>query len=174
MRTRTMLMPMNQTRPLTRWLLTSVCLALLPTLAVAQRKPGDAATLQGVEIKGAPIPGGKVTAVIKLQMEKGYHAHSNKPSEPQFIATQLTVDPAPGVRVGAVSYPAGKSEKVAGLDKPLSVYEGDFELSVPLGLTAAAKLPLTIPATLRYQACQGAQCYAPQKLKVEIKLEPGK
>ena len=154
------------------WLCVVSALVLAPAaLAQGQRKLGEAASLQAVEIKGDPIPGGKVTAVIKVQLEKGFHTHSNKPSEPQFIGTVLTVDPAPGVRVGAVGYPAGKSEKVAGLDKPLSVYQGEFELSVPLGLTAAAKFPLTIPATLRYQACQGAQCYAPQKLKIEIKLE---
>jgi DsbC/DsbD-like thiol-disulfide interchange protein len=153
------------------WVVSALVLAPPAALAQGQRKLGEAASLQAVEIKGDPIPGGKVTAVIKVQLEKGFHTHSNKPSEPQFIATVLTVDPAPGVRVGAVGYPNGKSVKVTGLDKPLSVYEEHFELSVPLGLTAAAKFPLSIPATLRYQACQGAQCYAPQKLKIEIKLE---
>ena len=152
-------------------ILCGLCLALLPGVASAQRKLGEAATVRSVEIQGAAAPGGKVTAVIQVQIEKGYHTHSNKPSEPQFIPTILTIDPAPGVRVGTVNYPAGKVEKVAGLEKPLSIYENQFELSVPLGLTAAVKLPATLQATLKYQACQGAQCYAPQKLKFDIKLE---
>jgi hypothetical protein len=37
-------------------------------------------------------------------------------------------------------------------------------------LSAAAKLPLTVHASLDYQACRGAVCYAPQKLKFDIAL----
>jgi DsbC/DsbD-like thiol-disulfide interchange protein len=120
------------------------------------------------------MPGGKVTAVVKVRLEEGYHVHSNKPSEPQFIPTVLTVGTAAGARAGTISYPPGKSQKVQGLSKPLSVYEGEFELTIPIGLTAAAKLPLTVPATLGYQACKGPQCYAPQKLKFDIQIEPKK
>jgi hypothetical protein len=149
-------------------LLLSVC--LLPLAALGQRKVGEAATIKNVEIKGEPMPGGKVTAVVKVAIEHSYHTHSNKPSEPQFIPTVLKLESAPGVRVGAVTYPQGKTEKIAGLDKPLSIYEGEVEISVALGLTAQAKLPLKIPASLRYQACQGAQCYAPQNLKFEIQV----
>lgn len=145
---------------------------LLPLAATAQKKPGEAASIESVEIKGDAIAGSRVTAVVKVKLEKGYHVHSNKPSQPEFIPTVLTVEPAAGVKAGTIVYPAGKSEKVAGLDKPLSVYEGHFEVSVPLGLAASAKLPLTVPATLSYQACQGAKCYAPQRLKFDITL-PG-
>ena len=150
------------------------CVGLTPPVLTAERKLGEAASLSGIEVKGDPMPGGKVTALVKVKLDDGYHVHSNKPSEPQFIATVLTLGTAPGARAGTIAYPAGKSQKIQGLDKPLSVYEGEFELSIPIGLTATAKLPLTIPATLGYQACKGAQCYAPQKLKFEIKIEDKK
>jgi DsbC/DsbD-like thiol-disulfide interchange protein len=152
---------------------TLICLlacSLMPLAASAQKKPGEAASLDGIEIKGEPIPGGRVTAVIKFKLEKGYHTHSNKPSEPQFIATVLTLGEAKGVKAGTIAYPEGKSEKVVGLAKPLSVFENHFELSVPIGLTPAAKLPVTIAASLRYQACQGAQCYRPYDLKFDLVL----
>ena len=139
------------------------------------RCPTDAITMVQFEVAS---PNDRWTVskipVINVKLDEGYHVHSNKPSEPQFIATVLTLGTAPGARAGTISYPAGKSQKVQGLDKPLSVYEGEFELSIPIGLTATAKLPLTIPATLGYQACKGAQCYAPQKLKFEIKIEDKK
>jgi hypothetical protein len=70
--------------------------------------------------------------------------------------------------VTAIKYPEGKAEKVEGLAKPLSVYEGDFQISAQLTLDSKARLPLTIPATLGYQACQGATCYPPKKLKFDI------
>ena len=147
---------------------------VLPLGALAQKKPGEAVSLDGIEIKGEAIPGGRVTAVIKFKLEEGYHTHSNKPSEPQFIATVLTLGEAKGVKAGTILYPEGKSEKVEGLAKPLSVFEDHFQLSVPIGITPAAKLPVTIPASLHYQACQGAQCYRPYDLKFDIVLAPKK
>jgi len=155
-------------------ILSSMLICLLPAVTMADRKLGEAATVTSVEVKGDAAPGGKITAVVKVRLDEGYHVHSNKPSEPQYIPTVVTVGTAAGARAGTISYPAGKSQKIEGLSKPLSVYEGEFEVSVPIGLTAAAKLPVTIPATLGYQACKGAQCYAPQKLKFDIKIEPKK
>lgn len=132
------------------------------------KKPGEAASIERVEIQGEAKPGGSVVAVVRVKLEKKWHVQSNKPSEPNFIATVLALGPAPGVKSSTIKYPEGKSEKVPGLAKPLSVYDEDFQITVLLNLDAGARLPLTIPATLTYQACQGAQCYMPRKLKLDI------
>jgi DsbC/DsbD-like thiol-disulfide interchange protein len=150
--------------------LTLGLIALAPSTLVAQKKPGEAVKVLETKIKGTPAPGAEVTAVVAFEIDPGYHTHSNKPSEKNFIATVLTVQPAHGVNAGEAVYPKGKTQKVAGLDKPLSVFEGQFTISVPLKLDSSAKLPLTVPASLRYQACQGAVCYPPKSLKVEIPL----
>jgi len=136
--------------------------------AEAQKKPGEAASLDRVEIQGDAKAGDNVVAVVHVKLEKNWHVQSNKPSEPTFIPTVLTLAPTPGVKVTTIKYPEGKSEKVQGLAKPLSVYEEDFQINVLLALDARAKLPLTIPAVLTYQACQGASCYPPKRLKLEI------
>ena len=136
--------------------------------AETQKKPGEAASLDKVEIQGDAKAGGNVVAVVHVKLEKNWHVQSNKPSEPNYIPTVLMLAPTPGVTVTTIKYPEGKSEKVAGLAKPLSVYEEDFQINVLLALDARAKLPLTIPAVLTYQACQGASCYPPKKLKLEI------
>ena len=138
-----------------------------------QNKVGEAASLGKVEIQGDAKPGATLTAVVHVKLEKGYHTHSNKPSEPNFIPTKLEVTPPVGVKTGAIKYPEGKSEKVQGLEKPLSVYEDHFQVSVPITLDAKVTLPLSIPATLSYQACQGATCYPPKKLKFNIALPSG-
>ena len=143
-------------------------------LSAQTKKLGEAATLEGVEVKGDAVAGGRVTAVVKVNLEKNFHVHSNKPSQPEFIATILTLSEAKGAKAGTVVYPEGKSHKVEGLPKPLSVYEDHFELSIPIGLNAAAKFPLTIPAKLTYQACQGAQCYRPFDLKFDIVIGDNK
>ena len=136
--------------------------------AEAQKKPGEAASIGKVEIQGEAKPGGNVVAVVHVKLEKDWHVQLNKPSEPNFIPTVLKPEPTPGVTVTTIKYPEGKSEKVQGLAKPLSVYEEDFQINVLLALDARAKLPLTIPAVLTYQACQGASCYPPKRLKLEI------
>jgi DsbC/DsbD-like thiol-disulfide interchange protein len=138
--------------------------------ASAAKKPGEAVRLQEVKIKGTPAAGAEVIAVLSFAIDEGYHTHSNKPSEPNFIATVLTVPHAKGVTVGTAVYPKGKSHKVEGLDKPVSLFEEQFTISIPIKLEASATLPLTLPASLRYQACQGATCYPPKTLKLEIPI----
>jgi len=145
-----------------------LALLTLPISAVAQKKPAEAATIGREEIQGDAKPGGNVVAIVHVKLEKAWHVQSNKPSEPNFFATVLKLAPTPGVKVTTIKYPEGKAEKVQGLAKPLSVYDGDFQISALLTLDAKARLPLTIPATLSYQACRGATCYPPKKLKFDI------
>ena len=147
-----------------------VTLLALPFAALAQgqKKPAEAASIAQVEVQGAAKPGGNVVAVVHVKLEKDWHVQSNKPSEPNFFPTVLKLAPTAGVKSATVKYPEGKPEKVQGLAKPLSVYDGDFQISALLTLDAKAKLPLTIPATLSYQACQGATCRPPRNLKFDI------
>lgn len=151
------------------WLI-SALLVVGSAAAQAPKKPGEAVRVEEIKVKGRPAPGGEVIAVVSFVIDEGYHTHSNKPSEPNFIATALTVSPVKGVQGGAAVYPKGKAQKVAGLDKPLSLYEGQFTVSVPLKLEAGVTLPVKVPASLRYQACQGAQCFPPKTLKLEIPI----
>lgn len=147
-----------------------LALVSLPIAALAQKKPGEAASLGKVEIQGEAKAGGSVVAIVQVKLEKAWHVQSNKPSEPNYIPTEITLAPTPGVKVKSIKYPEGKAEQVQGQSKPLSVYDGDFQISASLSLDAKAKLPLTIPATLSYQACQGATCYPPKKLKFDIAI----
>lgn len=138
---------------------------------LAQKRPGEAATFDKVEFKGGVKAGATVTAVLHFKIEKGFHTHSHQPSEPNFIPTVLTLTSTNGVKTGKVTYPEGKAEVVEGLAKPLSVYEGGFQLQVPLTIEAGASLPATVPGTLSYQACKGATCYPPKKLKFDLVLK---
>ena len=162
----------HRTIRMKRTTLSLALIAILPILAHAQKNPGEAATIDGIQVKGDARPGAVVKVLVRVKLEKGFHVHSNKPSENNYIPTVITLEAPPGIKAGEIVYPKGKSLKVEGIEIPLSVYEGEFEIIVPLGLSAQAKLPAVIPAILRYQACQGAHCYPPQRLKLEIKL-PG-
>ena len=150
---------------------TCVAFALSLVAASAQLKTPDYVKLGKTEIEGSAAPGARVNAKLHFKIEKGYHTQSHKPSEEYFIPTVLKLENVAGIRVGEIKYPKGHDEKVEGLDKPLSVYDEEFIVTVPLALSAQAQLPATLTGTLNYQACKGATCYPPKKLKVEIKLE---
>ena len=151
----------------TRILLLS--LLLLPLAVFAQKKPGEVVTIQGVEIKGDAKPGATVSAMVRVQVEKGHYTQSSKPSDQFFVATSLVAATnVPGVTMGAVGVPEGKVYEKKDLPKPLSIYEGDYTLTVPLTLASNASVPIEIPATLRYQACRGSECYPPRTLTFTI------
>ena len=150
--------------------LTLLAALLLPLTLGAKPKLGEAASIQGIQIQGDAKPGSKVALLITVKIEKGYHVHAHKPSQPVFIRTDLALSPTTGIKAGPIAYPKGKEEKVENIDKPLLIYAEQFELSVPVTLESTAVLPVTIPATLSYQACQGAVCYPPKKLKFEISI----
>lgn len=154
-----------------KWFLSLLFFACSLASLPAQKKNAEYVTVTKTEITGDVAAGSRVTAKLHFKIEKGYHTQSNKPSEEYFIPTVLKLENAAGIKVGELKYPEGKSEKVAGLDKPLSVYGEEFVISVPLAISAQAQLPATLKGTLNYQACQGATCYPPKKLKVEFKLE---
>lgn len=155
-------------------LLALLTLTALPFAGNASPKLGEAASIDKVEIKGAASPGGKVTAIVHVKVEKGFHTQSNRPSEPQYIPTVVTLKTPPGIKAGTIQYPQGKSYVMRGVDKPLSIYEDEFEVSIPIALKADVTLPLSIEATLGYQACNESSCYPPQKLNFEIKLPAAK
>ena len=158
-------------------------LTLFPTLVLASlvsaqtpapatpKKPGEAVSLKAIVIKGSAKPGSDITAVLQFKIEEGYHVQANPASEPSYIPAVLTLTPAQGVLALPAKYPAGKEEKQAGLDKPLLVYDGSFEIMVPMKLDADAKLPLTVSGVLSYQACKGAVCYPPRRLKVAVDIK---
>lgn len=152
-------------------LFTLLIFALSLATSPAQIKAPEYVQFDQVKIEGQVAAGARVSAKLRFKIEKGYHTQSNKPSEEYFIPTVLKLENVAGIKVGEIKYPEGKPEKVDGLEKPLSVYEEKFELEVPLAISSHARLPAKLKGTLTYQACKGARCFAPKKLKVELELK---
>ncbi len=150
--------------------LAALLFAMSLVAAPAQKKEPDYVKFDKAELAGEPAPGGRVTATLRFKIEPGFHTQSNKPSEDYFIPTVLKLDNLAGIKAGEIKYPAGHEEKVDGLDKPLSVFDKEFAITVPLAISAQARLPATLTGTLSYQACKGAVCFPPKKLKVEVTL----
>ncbi len=103
---------------------------------------------------------------LRFQVVDGFHVNSHTPKSELLIATQVTLQPAEGVKAGALVYPAGTAYSFSFDPKDkLDVYSGAFTVKVPVVATAGAH---TVDGSLRYQACDHAACYPPKTLPVQL------
>jgi uncharacterized protein YcnI len=121
-----------------------------------------------------PVPREKEFQIaVVVEIARGFHVNSHKPSDQYLIPTTLTAQLPAGFQLRDTIYPDGKLEKFSfSPNKPLDVYTGTVTLRLGLAAGADAVLGIaTIPITLRYQACNDTTCLQPVKLPVEVKLE---
>lgn len=110
----------------------------------------------------ATRPGDTMDLRVRVVLPDTLHVQSNTPRDPSLIPTVLTVDAPAGLTVDAIEYPEAFDLEQAGAPEPLTVYGHDFEIVVRARLDASTPPgSLTIPARLRYQACDDKLCYAP-------------
>jgi uncharacterized protein YcnI len=120
------------------------------------------------------VPRGQTfEAAVVVDIEKGFHMNSNKPSEDYLIPTTLTPNPPQGIKVVDTTYPPGQMKNFSfSKDKPLNVYTDTVTLRLKLAADASAPLGATsIPLTLRYQACNDTTCLPPVKVPITVSVE---
>lgn len=135
-------------------------------------EPKRGVTSTGI-VKATPVAttlakGGSGEAIVRLNIENGYHVNANPPSFAYLIPTELELTPTAGISVDFISYPNGLSKKFSFADQPLSVYEGETELKVRLSAKSAQPGTHNLSAKLRVQACDDKVCYAPGVLDVML------
>lgn len=117
-------------------------------------------------------PGGEARLSLHVKLPSRMHVQSNKPSDPLFIPTVLTVDVPKGVTVAEIIYPSSERLKQDGLKDPLVVFGSEFTLRVRLKV--ASTVPpgeLVVPGRLRYQACDDTTCYPPRNADTKWSLQ---
>jgi hypothetical protein len=122
----------------------------------------------------APVPRGKAfEAAVVVDIARGFHMNSHKPSDEYLIPTTIAPQLPAGIKLVDTIYPNGRLEKFAfSPTKPLDVYTGSVTLKLKLLAQANAALgATTIPVILRYQACNDAACLPPVKVPVNVQLE---
>jgi hypothetical protein len=125
------------------------------------------ATAQEATIKS----GGDGDAVVRLNIEKGYHVNANPPTFPYLKATELELPQSPGVSVSFIVYPDPLIKTFPFADKPLAVYEGITDIKAKLKVAKTTNPgEHSLPAKLHVQACDDQVCYAPGTLDLTIPL----
>lgn len=122
----------------------------------------------------APVPRRKEFQIaLAVEIAHGYHMNSHHPIDKYLIPTTLTPKLPTGFELLDTIYPAGRIEKFSfSPDKGLDVYSGSVILK--LRLIAHNDAPIgavTLPVTLRYQACNDTTCLPPVKVPVDVRVD---
>jgi hypothetical protein len=144
---------------------------------------GISSSAQVVKVSSAPVtisPDGSGAASFTLSISPGFHINANPATFPYLIATEVTLtsDPDESLTTGKPIYPVGIKKKFAFADQPLSVYEGDVIITVPVRLPGKGEshghpgkdANLSLPITVRVQACDQEQCYPPAMVESTISV----
>lgn len=121
-----------------------------------------------------PVPREKEFQIaVVVEIARGFHMNSHKPSDQYLIPTTLTAQLPAGFQLRETIYPDGRLEKFSfSPNKPLDVYTDTVTFRLRLAAGANAALgATTFPITMRYQACNDTTCLQPVKVPVEVKLE---
>ena len=114
-------------------------------------------------------PGASLTVAIPISVEKEYHVHSNPAASKQYIATELKLEPAEKIKIGQPQYPRGKSYRMQSSPTEISIYDGRFQIRVPVMMaTDFKKGSSELKGTLHFQACNDKICFFPQTIPVVI------
>lgn len=150
-------------------------LALFAAVAPAVVVSAAAAEFEVAQViapASVALPAGKLRQVkIDVIVKPGYHVQANPAAYPNLIPTVLTLAPASGVAVGKPVYPGPKRLRLEGSGDQLLVYDGRFQIIVPMARFSKAPSTVRLEGSLRYQGCDQVRCLFPQTLPVVLTVE---
>jgi DsbC/DsbD-like thiol-disulfide interchange protein len=149
----------------------AIAASQVPVLHAQMKRPKAELTPTITTPAAAVQPGKVVQVALKVALPATVHVQSDKPRDPAFIPTVLTIDAPAGVTVGKIKYPAARDLKQEGSSTPLAVFGPEFTITVDLTLAKTATAgDLVVPLHLKYQACDEQVCYPPAKADAQWTL----
>jgi hypothetical protein len=129
---------------------------------------------QLVKVASAPVTislNSSAEAVVTLSISPGFHINANPATFSYLIATEVMPGKVAGITAGSPTYPAPVKKKFQFAEQPLAVYEGH----IPIKLTLRADKntttgPLSVPLTVRVQACDEEKCFPPASVNSTISV----
>lgn len=120
-----------------------------------------------------PLPRGRTFEVaVVAEIQQGFHINANKVLEDYLIPTTVQANWPKGLQLVETVYPPGEMQKFDFSEKLLNVYDGTATLRMKVQVAADASLgAMTVPITLRYQACNDRACLPPVRLSVPVELQ---
>jgi len=145
-----------------RRVLTAAVLVLTAHGVVTAQFRGPKAELTPIAESDGVHAGSKVRAALLVKLPETLHVQSNKPRDPSLIPTVLSVDAPAGVRVTELVFPQARDLAQEGQSEPLAVFDHEFAIGVMLEIDPQVQPgEVSVPARLRYQACDDKMCFPP-------------
>ncbi|HRK29680.1 MAG TPA: cytochrome c biogenesis protein CcdA [Tepidisphaeraceae bacterium] len=144
-----------------------VCAFLAGICSAAGAQPVDLASSRAVVGQSALRVGENAVLAVVVDIKPGYHAQSATPSDENFIAFELAMEPNDQLIIGKPIYPKGHDRTYPALGA-LNLYDGRVVVYVPVQVKpdASPTGELSIRGTLTYQICDDRSCFAPESPEV--------
>ena len=125
-----------------------------------------------INVPNVIVHAGKGSVIIlNVEVKEGYHIQANKVNDEFLIPTTVEIAAIKKIEVGKQLFPVAKKFKLEGTNDFLDVYDGSFEISIPLKtLRGIQKGKVYMQAKLRYQACDFKTCLFPKTIDFTIPL----
>lgn len=115
------------------------------------------------------------TVAVQLHIQKGWHVNAHEGLPEFFIPLDLTLSTSDDFSPsGNVRYPSGEKKALGGSTQAFAVYQGDQVLYLDVKLGPSAKPgSLSLPLSLKLQACNDQVCLQPATVPIKVKVEVG-
>ncbi len=108
------------------------------------------------------------TLSFTFSVGPGFHVQANPVPRGYLIPATLTPDSSPHFTYQAPVYPPGHTYVLTGSTDTLSVYDGTFQIGIPVSPSEnAAAGDHTLTGSFRYQVCDDRMCFAPKTIAVQ-------
>ena len=126
-------------------------------------------TVSATSSAAMAAPGSKVSLFLDITPNPGIHVYA--PGAKDYLPIAVTIDPQPGVTVGAVKYP--KSDTMVFDGERVPVYQKAFRLVDEVSLASSLKTAdiVTVTGTVKYQACDDRVCFLPASVPVSWSIK---
>jgi thiol:disulfide interchange protein DsbD len=135
---------------------------------------GDKPKPQWVELVSTPVikvaANGHSTATLQFRVKPEMHINSHLPHSDLLIPTELVLPQQKAIHL-KVQYPAGHDITLPFDSEKLNVYTGEFAIELNALAKGAVTGRTTVPAELKYQACNNSSCFPPKSLKFDVEVQ---
>ena len=144
---------------------------LIVVLSLVQLpQPPKHLTVAATTSAASAAPGTKVSLFLDIAPNPGIHVYA--PGAKDYLPIAVTIDPQPGVTLGALKYPKSDTMEFDGARVP--VYQKPFRLAEEVSLASTLKATtLTVTGTVKYQACDDRICFIPASVPVKWTIAVG-
>jgi hypothetical protein len=140
----------------------------LPSTAAKATVNGKRLELSVSADRASGLAGETVVLVLDLKLKPGVHVYA--PGVEGYIPIAWALKPSSDWSARPALFPKAEILHLVAIDETVPAYQGHFRLAREVVIAPAAKGPVSIDGTLRYQACDDTMCYIPETLPLHWEI----